>query len=116
MTASGAALAYPLSAVFVGYDPQLMAMTSRGMLLYAFSFLFAGFNVFSSAFFTALNNGAVSASISFLRTLLFQTAAVLLLPILWKLDGVWLSITAAELLALGVSALCLVWKRKQYHY
>ena len=64
MTASGAALAYPLSAVFVGYDPQLMAMTSRGMLLYAFSFLFAGFNVFSSAFFTALNNGAVSASIS----------------------------------------------------
>lgn len=116
MTASGAALAYPLSAVFVGYDPQLMAMTSRGMLLYAFSFLFAGFNVFSSAFFTALNNGAVSASISFLRTLLFQTAAVLLLPFLWKLDGVWLSITAAELLALGVSALCLVWKRKQYHY
>ena len=72
--------------------------------------------MFSSAFFTALNNGAVSASISFLRTLLFQTAAVLLLPILWKLDGVWLSITAAELLALGVSALCLVWKRKQYHY
>ena len=116
MTALGAGLAYPLSALFVGYDLQLMEMTGRGMLLYALSFLFAGFNVFSSAFFTALNNGGVSAAISFLRTLLFQTAAVLLLPLVWALDGIWLSITAAELLALGVSGFCLLWKRPQYHY
>ena len=116
MTALGMGLAGPLSALFVGYDAGLMALTRRGMLLYALSFLFAGFNVFSSAFFTALNNGAVSAAISFLRTLLFQTAAVLIMPAIWKLDGIWLSITAAEVLAMGVSVFFLVWKRKAYHY
>ncbi|MCI8423098.1 MAG: MATE family efflux transporter [Lawsonibacter sp.] len=116
MTALGVALARPLAAIFVGYEARLMDTTCRGLGLYALSFLFAGFNVFGSAFFTALNNGAVSAVISFLRTLVFQTAAVLLLPLLLGLDGIWLAMAAAELLALAVTALFLLWGRNIYQY
>jgi len=116
LTALAEVLSRPLSLVFVGYDPALLALTCRGFRLYSLSFLLMGFNIFGSSFFTALNNGAVSAAISFLRTLLFQIAAVLMLPAVLGVDGIWLSIVAAELAALGVTAL-LIWKLKdRYHY
>ena len=110
------ALAIPLCKLFVGYDEALYEMTLRGFIIYAFSYLIAGFNIFGSSFFTALNNGGVSAVISFLRTLVFQTASVLLLPELLQLDGVWLSIIVAELLSAAVTTIFLVAKRKQYKY
>lgn len=105
-----------LARVFVGYDPALFDLTHRGFLIYSFSFLFAGISIFGSSFFTALNNGLVSALISFLRTFLFQTGAVLIFPLLWGIDGVWLSIVAAELMAAVVTALLLIRKREQYQY
>jgi Na+-driven multidrug efflux pump len=109
-------LATPLSGIFVGYDEGLFDLTRRGFLLYASSFLFAGFGIFSSSFFTALGNGGISAAISFLRTLVFQVAAVLILPVFFDIDGVWLSITAAELLATGVTLLFLFGMRRKYKY
>lgn len=109
-------LATPLAKFFVGYDTELWKMTAHGFRLFALSFLMGGFNIFSSAFFTALNNGVVSASISFARTLLFQSLMVLTLPLLLGIDGIWLAIGAAELLALFVTAAFFIKKRKQYHY
>ena len=110
------ALSTPLSGVFVGYDEALYELTRRGFLLYSFSFLFAGFGILGSSFFTALGNGVVSATISFLRTLVFQVAAVLILPLLWGVDGIWLSVTASELLATAVTFLFLFGMRKKYRY
>ena len=109
-------LAQPLSGVFVGYDRALMDMTTRGFRIYGLSFLLCGFNIFGSSLFTALNNGLVSALISFLRTLVCQVAAVLLLPLIWELDGVWWSVVAAELAALLLTAFCVVKFRKRYQY
>lgn len=109
-------LAKPLSKLFVGYDRSLMAMTVRGFSIYAFSFLFSGVSIFGSSFFTALNDGVVSALISFLRTLVFQVLAVLVFPLLWNLDGIWLSIVGAEAMALIVTLLFLLGKQKKYHY
>ena len=109
-------LAKPLAMVFVGYDEGLLALTLRGFVIYSFSFLFAGIAVFGSSFFTALNNGLVSALISFLRTLVFQGAAVLIFPLIWESDGIWISIVAAELMAAVVTFLFLLGKRKKYHY
>ena len=109
-------LAKPLSLIFVSYDENLLALTLRGFVIYSFSFLFSGIAIFGSSFFTALNNGLVSALISFLRTLVFQVAAVLLLPLLWGIDGVWLSIVAAELMAAVVTAVFLFALRKKYGY
>ena len=116
LTALAEVLAAPLSQMFVGYDQGLMELTCRGFRIYALSFLITGFNIFGSAFFTALNNGLVSAAISFLRTLLFQIAAVLLLPLVWGVDGIWASIVTAELLAFVVTAGFLVKLRGRYHY
>lgn len=123
MTLSGAGmallaevLAQPLTQIFVGYDAGLYAMTLRGFRLYSVSFLITGINIFGSSFFTALNNGVVSAAISFLRTLVFQVVVVLVLPAIFGLDGIWFAITAAELLALAVTILFFVLKRKEYHY
>lgn len=116
MTVLAELLAQPLTHVFVGYDAGLYALTVRGFMLYSISFLVSGVNIFGSAFFTALNNGLVSAAISFLRTLVFQVAAVLLLPLLLGIDGIWLAIVAAELLALAVTLVFFIVKRKQYHY
>ena len=116
MLAFAEGLAEPLVRLFVGYDPSLMALTLRGFMLYSFSFLFAGVAIFGSSFFTALNNGLISALISFLRTLLFQVGAVLIFPLLWGIDGIWLSIVAAEVLAAVVTALFLIGERKKYHY
>lgn len=108
--------AAPLSWIFVGYDTALFEMTERGFRLYALSFLIGGFNIFSSAFFTALNDGFVSASISFARTLLFQSLSVLVLPLLMGIDGIWLAIAVAELLALVVTVAFFITRKKRYHY
>lgn len=116
MFAFSYALARPLSVIFTGYDETLLNLTARGFSIFAFSFLFSGFAIFASAFFTALNNGLVSASISFLRTFVFQSAAVLIFPLFWDVDGIWLSIVAAEMLAVLVAALFLKANRLKYHY
>ena len=110
------ALAAPLAGVFVGYDAQLYEMTCHAFKIFSFAFIFAGINIFASAFFTALNNGGVSAAISFLRTLVFQLVSVLVLPMIWGLDGIWFAITAAEVFALVISMIFLVKKRAEYHY
>ena len=116
LTLAAEASAGPLSRIFVGYDAALCAMTTRGFRLYALSFLVVGFNIFGSAFFTALNNGAVSAAISFVRTLVFQLLSIWLLPVWWGLDGVWLAVVAAELLALAVTASLFAANRRRYGY
>ncbi|MCI8802730.1 MAG: MATE family efflux transporter [Oscillibacter sp.] len=115
-TALAVGTAMPLARIFVGYDGGLLALTAHGFQLFALSFFGKAFNIFGSAFFTALSNGAVSAAISFLRTLLFQVTAVLVLPLLLELDGIWLSAAAAELLALFVTAVFLFALRTRYGY
>ena len=116
MAVSALLLARPLSLLFVGYDGGLLAMTERGFLLYAASYLFAGYCILGSSFFTALNNGLVSAIMSFLRTLVFQVLAVMLLPLWLGLDGIWLSIVVAEAAAASVTALLFALFKKRYGY
>lgn len=116
MIAAGVALAKPLAAIFVGYDRDLMDMTVSGFRVFALSFLFMGYAIFGSGFFTALGDGVSSAIISFLRTLVFQVAAVLLLPHFWGIDGIWWSIVVAEGMAVVFSFLFLIRKQKKYHY
>ena len=109
-------LALPIARIFVGYDEALVSMTARGFRIFGLSFLFTGFNMFASSMFTALNNGLISAVISFFRTLVCQLAAVFLLPMIWELDGIWISVVAAELVAMVLTVLCFVKFRKRYHY
>ena len=116
MFTSAQMMATPLAKMFVGYDTGLMELTEHALKLYAFSFPLCGFNIFSSAFFTALNNGAISAAISFLRTLVFQVFAVLVLPMVLDIDGIWYALVFAEAAALLVSAALLVKNRNRYHY
>ena len=116
MLAAGEALARPLGQIFVGYDEALLAMTVRAFRIYSFSFLLAGVAILGSSFFTALNDGLTSALISFLRTLVFQIAAVLLLPLVLELDGIWLSIVFAETMAVLVTTVFLLAKLKKYGY
>lgn len=110
------ALAKPLSLVFASSHADLLQMTIRGFYIYSFSFLFAGLAIFGSSFFTALNNGLISAVISFLRTLVFQIAAVMLLPLIWGLDGIWVSVVVAEAAAAILSVSFIYARRKKYHY
>lgn len=110
------ALSWPLTSIFVGYDADLFSLTLRGFILYSLSYGFCGFNIFASSFFTALGDGASSAIISFLRTLVFQLAVLLLLPLWLDADGIWLSVVVSEGLALIVSVLFLVTKRKRFGY
>ncbi len=109
-------LAPVLAGIFVGYDKELFDMTVHAFRLFSFTFLLSGFNIWCSSFFTALNNGAISAAVSFLRTLVFQLAAVLILPIFFKLDGVWFSVAFAEVCAFIISMIFLIAKRKKYNY
>ena len=109
-------MAKPLAMIFVGYDQELLKLTLRGFSIFSFSFLFAGIAIFGSSFFTALNNGLISAMISFLRTLVFQIAAVLIFPLFLEIDGIWISIVAAEIMAALVTTLFLIGKRSSYHY
>ena len=116
MFLSAEVLSRPLSILFVGYDQALLAITLRAFLLYSVSFLFSGFAIFGSSFFTALNDGLVSGLISFLRTMVFQVLAVLIFPLIWKLDGIWISTAAAEAMAVVVTAIFLAKKQRRYHY
>ena len=116
MVVSAELLAVPLSNIFVGYDAELMDMTVSGFRIFALSFAFMGFGIFASGFFTALNDGVTSAVISFLRTLVLQSAAVMLLPMLWGINGVWISIVVAEAMAVVLGTVFLAAKQKKYHY
>lgn len=116
LTILAIALSSPLAKLFVGYDEELYELTRHAFRLFAYSFLLAGFNIFTSSFFTALNNGAVSAVISFMRTLIFQTSSVLILPIFLGVDGIWWAITVAEFFAFILSLIFLFAKRKKYNY
>lgn len=110
-------LATPLAKLFVGYDSTLLAMTQTGFRIYSLVYLINGFNIFGSSFFTALSNGVVSAVISFLRTLVFQIGAVLILPIVFGgINGIWSSVTVAELLTLCITITFFVRQRRKYHY
>lgn len=116
MTAAGEFFAEPVSRIFVGYDAELLELTERAMILYSFSFLLCGFNIFGSAFFTGLNNGVVSASISIMRTLIIQVAAIVILPLLFGIDGIWCAIVVAEGITLVITILFFVSNRKKYKY
>lgn len=116
MFAASLALSKPLSYIFVGYDKELLNLTVHAFSIFSFSFLFSGYAIFGSSFFTALNNGLISALISFMRTLVFQIAAVLIFPLIWKVDGIWLSIVAAEVLSVIVTIIFLKANKKKYQY
>lgn len=116
MLAAGQILARPLSLVFVGYDEELMEMTVHAFAIFSFSFLMSGFSILGSSFFTALGDGLTSALIAFLRTMVFQCTAVLTLPLIWGLDGIWGAVVVAEVMATLVTALFLIGKQKKYHY
>lgn len=116
MTGAALLLARPLAMVFVAYDKVLLEMTVRGFVIYSLSFLLCGFNIFGSSLFTALNNGLISAAISFVRTLICQTCAVMVLPMMFDLDGIWFAIVASELVALLLTTFFTVKYRKRYHY
>ncbi len=116
LTLAAELLSAPLVKIFASYDQALFELTCTGFRIYSLAFLMMGVNIWASSFFTALNNGGVSALISFLRTLVFQVAAIIVLPILWEVSGVWLAIVVAEIFALIVSAVCLAALRKKYHY
>ena len=105
-----------LSSIFVSYDEHLMAMTTRGLKIFAISFIFSGFSIFGSSFFTALSNGPVSAFISFMRTLVYQTLGVIILPIFFELDGIWYSMLLAEILAILTTIICIFAFKNRYGY
>lgn len=116
MTLSAEIFARPLSQIFVGNNMELLDFTVNGLRIFAISFAIGGFNIFGSGFFTALNNGVVSAVISFLRTLVFEIAVVMLLPIVFGVNGIWVSIIIAEIMALIVAGLFFVGLKKRYNY
>ena len=116
MTLLAEILAKPLAGIFVSYDQELLELTINAIRLYSLSYILSWFNIFASSFFTALNNGFVSALISFLRTLVFQVAMILILPSIWGINGIWLSVVFAEILAIIVSIICFIKNRKKYEY
>ena len=116
LTVLARVLAAPLSRLFVGYDASLYALTTHAFRLFCWSFLLAGFNIFASGFFTALNNGLISAVISFARTLVFQAACILLLPAMFGVDGIWYATLVAEGLACLLSLWLIDRKKHFYHY
>lgn len=109
-------LAGTLAKIFVGYDQNLYVLTVHVFRIFSFAFILTGFNIFSSSFFTALNNGAISALIAFLRTLVFQLGSVLMLPLIISVDGIWLAICVAEVFATAISLFFMITKQKVYHY
>jgi putative MATE family efflux protein len=116
MVAAAEALAKPLALLFVGYDAELMELTVSGFRIFGLSFMFIGFAIFGSGFFTALNDGVTSAIISFLRTLVFELGSILLLPLLFGVNGLWFSVVVAELMATVLSFIFMAVKRKKYGY
>lgn len=116
MTVISASLAKVLASIFVSYDPELLSMTTTAIRIYSISFIFMGINIFTSSFFTALNNGLISAIVSFSRTLVFQIGAVLLLPLAFGINGIWEAIIVAEGLAFVMDAILIFVYRKKYNY
>ena len=116
MTLSAFFFARPLSIIFASYDQALLDMTVRGFQIFAFTFVFSGFAIYGSSFFTALNDGMTSAILAFLRTIVFQISLILTLPLIWQLDGVWFSSLFAEVLALISTAIFILIHRKKYGY
>ncbi len=116
LTAAAMLLARPISALFIGYDAELLKLTARAFKICSIPFLVMWFNIYASSFFTALNDGAVSAAISFLRALVLPVICILTLPTIWKLDGVWYALTASEILSVFVSLAFMIAKRKKYNY
>lgn len=116
MLVSSLLLSKPLSILFVGYDAKLLSLTHTAFFIFSFSFLFAGIPMFASAFFTALNNGFISALVSVLRTVVFQVSFVLILPLFFDVNGIWVSTVCAELCALVVAVVVLVLNKKRYKY
>ena len=116
LTAAAMVLAHPLASIFVGYDAALVELTTRAFRICAIPFLFMWFNMYTSSFFTALNDGPVSAMISFMRALILPVICIIVLPIFWQLDGVWCSLVASEALGLFASMYFMLGKRKKYHY
>ena len=116
MTLLSELFARPLASIFVSYDENLLKLTVNAIRLYSLSYIISWFNIYSSSFFTALNNGFISALISFLRTLVFQIIIILILPELIGINGIWLSVFVAEALSLVVSVTCLIKNKKKYEY
>ena len=116
MVVSVITTAGPLTKVFVGYDQDLYDMTVHAFQVFAVTFLLSGFSIFGSGFFTALNNGKISAAIAFLRTFVFEVFAILMMPIIFGLDGIWWAVVVAESAAFLVTGIFLLIKRKTYHY
>jgi len=116
MTVIAVTCAKPFSIIFTGSDKELLTLTIRGLRLYSLCFLFCGFNIFASSFFTALSNGAISLLLSFFRTFIFPIVAVFILPVYWEVDGIWIAIVTADVIGLLMSLACLLWRRKRYGY
>lgn len=116
MFLAGEIFSRPLTKIFVSYDENLLSLTSKAFKIFSFSFLFSGISIFGSSFFTALNNGLISALISFLRCLVFQVVAVIVFPLIWKIDGIWFSIVFSEIMSVCTTICFLVIKKKKYNY
>lgn len=116
MTLLAEILSRPLAGIFVSYNADLLNMTITAIRLFSISYIISGFNIFASSLFTALNNGLISAIISFLRTLVFQVAMILLLPRIFAINGIWLSVVVAEVLAIIISTILVICNRKKYQY
>ena len=116
LTLLAVGFAHPLAKLFVGYDESLFIMTKNALRIYSIGFVIMGFSIFGSAFFTALGNGIVSALISFLRTFIFQIAAVIILPMILDLTGIWLSVPVSELFAFLITIFFFAKMRKKYGY
>ena len=116
MTILSEIFAKPLASIFVSYDKELLELTINALRLYSLSYIVSWFNIFASSFFTALNDGFVSALISFIRTLLFQVITILVLPAIWGINGIWLSVLVAETLSIIVSIICFIKNRRKYQY
>ena len=105
-----------LALIFASADIELLNMTINAIRIYSICYLFTGVNIFGSAFFTALNNGKISALISFMRVLVFQVLFLTILPRLFALNGIWFSIVSAECCAVILTFICLWANRKRYQY
>lgn len=109
-------VAVPFSKIFVSYDENLLNMTVHGLKIYGFCFLLMGVNLFASSFFTALNNGVVSGTISFVRTCIIEVSTVLILPIIFGLNGIWYSTVVSEILAIAITIITFIKMNKRYQY
>lgn len=116
MFASAELLATPLAMIFTSYDKALLELTTHAFRIFSFSFLFCGIGIFGSALFTAMNNGLISAILSFVRTVILQVAFIFVLPLLWKIDGIWMSVPFAEFGAALVAVIFIIAYRKKYKY